>query len=177
MKTYIAFSGSLRKDSFNTSLAKATIALAPEDMKIELVDISTFPLFNQDKEATEYPEVATTIKNKVLAADGVIFVTPEYNRSVPGVLKNAIDWISRPWGTNPFAGKPALVMSASGGATGGALSNYHLKQILLFLDTKIVGQPEFFLSAAHEKFDATGNLTDETTKDHIKKALEALKNR
>lgn len=177
MKTYIAFSGSLRKDSFNTNLAKAAIALAPEDMKIELVDISTFPLFNQDKESTDYPEVAATIKNKVLASDGVIFVTPEYNRSIPGVLKNAIDWISRPWGTNPFAGKPALVMSASGGSLSGGLANYHLKQVLLFLDTKIVGQPEFFLGAAHEKFNAEGELTDETTKEHMRKALEALKNR
>lgn len=177
MKTYIAFSGSLRKDSFNTNLAKAAIALAPEDMKIELMDISTLPLYNQDKEATEYPEAAATMKSKILAADGVIFVTPEYNRSVPGVLKNAIDWISRPYGTNPFAGKPALVMSASFGSLSGGLANYHLKQILLFLDAHIVGQPEFFLGMAHEKFDAAGTLTDETTKQHLLQALEALKNR
>jgi chromate reductase len=173
MKTFIAFSGSLRKDSFNTNVLKAAQGLVADGTKIEIMDISTFPLFNQDEEGN-YPPQVKEVKDKVLAADGIIFATPEYNRSVPGVLKNAIDWISRPYGTNPFAGKPTLIMSASGGSISGALANYHLKQIMLYLDANILGQPEFFLSGAQDKFDASGKLTDESTKEHIKKALEAL---
>lgn len=176
MKTFIAFSGSLRKNSFNTNLLKAAQELAPEGSTIEIVDISTFPLFNQDEEGN-YPPQVKAIKDKVVAADGVIFATPEYNRSIPGVLKNAIDWISRPYGTNPFARKPTLVMSASGGGISGALANYHLKQVMNYLDADILGQPEFFLSGAMNKFDESGKLTDEDTKTHIKKALEVLASR
>ncbi len=176
MKTFIAFSGSLRKDSFNTNLLKAAQELAPEGVTIEMVDISTFPLYNQDEEGT-YPAQVQAVKDKVLAADGIIFATPEYNRSIPGVLKNAIDWISRPYGTNPFAGKPTLIMSASGGPLSGALGNYHLKQVMLYLDAHILGQPEFFLGGAGSKFGSDGKLTDEDTKAHITKALQALINR
>jgi chromate reductase len=174
MKKIVAFSGSLRKNSFNTSLLRAAQDLAGDDMVIDIVDISTFPLFNQDDEGT-YPPQVQAVKDKVLAADGILFATPEYNRSVPGVLKNAIDWISRPYGTNPFAKKPVYVMSA-GGPLSGSLSNYHLKQVMLYLDASIIGQPEFFLNATG-KFDENGTLTDENTKEHIKKALGALANR
>lgn len=175
MKTFIAFSGSLRKGSFNTNLLKAAQELVGDDATIEIVDISTFPLFNQDEEGS-YPAQVKEIKDKVLHADGIIFATPEYNRSIPGVLKNAIDWISRPYGTNPFAGKPTLIMSASGGTISAALANYHLKQVMLYLDARILGQPEFFLGGAQTKFDESGVLIDETTKEHIVQALTALKN-
>lgn len=173
MKTFVAFLGSLRKDSHNTNLLKAAQELAPEGVKIEMIDISAFPLFSQDLEA-DFPRFIQKIKDKVLASDGVIFSTPEYNRSVPGVLKNAIDWISRPYGTNPFAGKPTLIMSASIGAISGSIANYHLKHIMLYLDARVIGQPEFFVGGAQDKFSAEGKLTDETTQENLKKALETL---
>jgi len=114
------------------------------------------------------------IKNKIAGSDGVIFATPEYNRSTSGVLKNAIDWVSRPYGKNSFAGKKALVLGASMGPIGTAVAQSHLKQILLYLDMQVIGQPEFYLGTVQDKFDGAGNLTDENTKKHIVKALEAL---
>lgn len=173
MKKIIAISGSLRKDSFNSHLAKAAIELAPDGVEIELVDISSIPLFNQDLDQ-QFPEAARVFKDKVRQADGVIFATPEYNRSIPGVLKNAIDWASRPYGDNAFAGKTVFVTGASIGPIAAALAQYHLKQIMLYLDARVIGQPEFYLGNAGSKFDANGNLTDESTKEHLKKALEVL---
>lgn len=172
-KKIIAISGSIRKESFNTRLLKSVQTLAPESINIEIFDISNFPLYNQDLE-TNFPSVAQELKDKIATSDGVIFATPEYNRSVSGVLKNAIDWISRPYGKNSFAGKKALVLGASMGQIGTAVAQSHLKQILLYLDMQVIGQPEFYLSTAQDKFDASGNLTDENTKKHIVKALEAL---
>lgn len=173
MKTYVAFSGSIRKDSYNTNLLRALQEVAGESATIEICDISNLPLFNQDSEAT-FPSEAQALKDKVEAADGIIFATPEYNRSIPGVLKNAIDWISRPWGQNSFAGKPVLVLGASVAPTSAALAQYHLKQIMLYLDAKVLGQPEFFMGSASDKFDSTGKLTDEGSRDHLKKAFDVL---
>lgn len=173
MKKYVAFSGSLRKDSHNTNLLRALQEVSRENATIEICDISNLPLFNQDAEAS-FPVEAKTLKDKVESADGIIFATPEYNRSIPGVLKNAIDWISRPWGQNSFAGKPTLVLGASVAPTSAALAQYHLKQIMLHLDTKVIGQPEFFMGSAGDKFDTSGKLIDEGTRTQLKKALDVL---
>jgi chromate reductase, NAD(P)H dehydrogenase (quinone) len=173
MKTYVAFSGSLRKDSHNTNLLRALQEVAGDSAHIEICDISTLPLFDQDREVS-FPSEAQALKDKVLASDGIIFATPEYNRSIPGVLKNAIDWISRPWGQNSFAGKPVLILGASIASTSAALAQYHLKQIMLYLDARVVGQPEFFMGPAAEKFDAAGKLVDNGTRQHLSQALEIL---
>jgi len=169
----IAFSGSVRKDSFNTVLLKALQGLAPAGMQIALVDYHDVPLYSQDAEAA-FPASVTVLKETIEAADGVIFATPEYNRSIPGVLKNVIDWASRPYGKNSFAGKAALVMGVSVGKLGTAIAQSHLRQILAYLDMRIVGQPEVYLGPAHELFDASGALADEGTKDLLAKALAAL---
>lgn len=175
MKTFIAISGSLRKDSFNTRLLHAAQELAGEGVKIEQFDISSLPFYNQDLESS-FPEEAQKLKDAIIASDGVIFFTPEYNRSIPGVLKNAIDWASRPYGQNAFAGKKVLVLGASIGPISTALAQYHLKQIMLYLDARVVGQPEFYMGPAGDKFDAEGKLIDEGTKDHLTKAIETLVN-
>lgn len=172
----IAISGSLRKDSFNTSLLQALPALAPEGMQIEVVEIGNLPLYNQDDEAA-FPAAAQALKDKIEAADGVIISTPEYNRSIPGVLKNAIDWASRPWGQNSFAGKPVLTMGMSVGKIGTAVAQSHLRQILTYLDMQVIGQPEVYLGPVQELFDGEGNLTDSATKELLTKALKMLADR
>jgi len=172
----VAISGSLRKGSFNTSLVHALQALAPSDMQISVADISALPLYNQDDEAA-FPAAAQALKDKIAGADGIIIATPEYNRSIPGVLKNAIDWVSRPYGHNSFAGKPVLVMGVSSGKLGTAIAQSHLRMMLTYLDTRIVGQPEVYLGPGNEIFDGEGNIVADSTKEFLKKALEALKNR
>lgn len=166
----VAISGSLRKGSYNTMLVRALQALAPENMKIEIVEIGNLPLFNQDDEAN-MPEAAQELKRKVESADGVIIATPEYNRSIPGGLNNAIDWASRPYGRNSFARKPVLTMGVSGGKIGTAVAQSHLRHILLYLNADLIGQPELYFGPASELFDAEGNLTQESTKELLKKAL------
>ncbi|MCI1219307.1 MAG: NAD(P)H-dependent oxidoreductase [Bifidobacterium sp.] len=145
MTTIAVLVGSLRKDSFNLRLAKAIERLLPEGVKFVYANLD-LPLFNQDLEA-DFPAQATELKQLVEGADGVLFVTPEYNRSFSGVLKNAIDWGSRPWGYNSFAGKPAAVIGASGGALGATQAQAALRNVLLFLDMKIMGQPEVYFNA------------------------------
>lgn len=172
----IAISGSLRKDSFNTALLRTMQSLAPAGMQIEIVDISSLPLYNQDDEGT-FPATAQALKDKIVAADGLIIATPEYNRSVPGVLKNAIDWISRPYGQNSFAKKPVLVAGVSVGKIGTAIAQSHLRQILTHLDMQVIGQPELYLGPASEIFDEEGNITDESTKALLTKALGVLAER
>ncbi len=173
MKTFIAISGSLRKDSFNTHLLTAAQKLAPEGVTIEIFDISSLPMYNQDLEVA-FPTEAQILKDKILASDGVIFATPEYNRSIPGVLKNAIDWVSRPYGKNSFDAKPVLVLGASVGPISTALAQYHLKQIMNYLNARVLGQPEFYLGTATDKFDKEGNLTDESIQENLKQALLVL---
>lgn len=172
----VAISGSLRKGSSNTALVRAFQSLAPAGMNITLADIGTLPLFNQDDESA-FPPVAQAFKDAIAAADGIIIATPEYNRSIPGVLKNAIDWASRPYGQNSFARKPVLVAGVSGGKIGTAVAQSHLRQIMLYLDADVIGQPELYLGPAHELFDAEGNITDDSTKVLLTKALEALAGR
>ena len=169
----IGFSGSLRAGSFNTFALKAAQELALEGVEIEIYDISGFPPFNQDADANP-PQMVADLKAAIRAADAVIFSSPEYNYSVPGHLKNVIDWASRPYGDSAWDGKPALIMGASIGAIGTARMQYHLRQIMVFLNMHPLNKPEVMIGTAQDKFDADGNLTDESTREHIRKAVEAL---
>lgn len=169
--TILAISGSLRTDSFNTKLAHAFATLAPEGMRVDIAAIGELPLYNGDLESA-FPPEAQALKEKIEAADGILIVTPEYNRSMPGVLKNAIDWASRPWGKNSFAGRPVVTAGVSIGKIGTAVAQSHLKQVMVYLDAQVIGQPELYLGPASDLFDAEGNLAKEETKELLKKALE-----
>lgn len=172
--TVVGIVGSLRKKSYNLSLMNAVKDMAPEGVSLEILDIGTVPLFNQDLETSAYPAEAQALKDKIKAADAVIIATPEYNRSVPGVLKNMIDWTSRPHGTSAWTGKHVATMGATGGAIGTAVAQGHLRQILTYLNTHIMGQPEFYLGGIAAKLDENGVLTDPTTKEHIAKFWTAF---
>ncbi|MHB8860561.1 MAG: NADPH-dependent FMN reductase [Minisyncoccota bacterium] len=169
----IALSGSLREGSFNTALLRALPPLAPAGMIINIVEINAVPFYNQDDEATLFEEVRT-LKDAIAAADGIILATPEYNRSIPGVLKNAIDWASRPYGQNSFAGKPVLLMGVSSGKIGTALAQSHLRQVLAYLEAQVIGQPELYLGPASDIFTEKGDLANDSTKDLLAKALMVL---
>ena len=156
------FVGSLRKDSFNRRLARAVEKLAPAEFTFNHVRIDDLPLYSQDFDGA-YPAVASRLKQEVEAADGVLFVTPEYNRSIPGVLKNAIDIASRPWGTNSFAGKPAAVIGASIGTGGTALAQQHLRNVLAYLDVPVLGQPEVFIHFKDDLIADDGTIRNEGT--------------
>ena len=158
--------GSLRKDSYNASLMRTFADIKPDGVEMDIADIAALPHYNGDSEA-QFPEAAQALKTQIEAADAIIIATPEYNRSVPGVLKNAIDWVSRPYGKNSFSGKKVLVVGASSGPTGAMGAQYDLKKMLLHGNAVVYGQPEFFLGLAGEKFDAAGTLVDATTKEHI----------
>ena len=169
----LGFAGSLRKDSYNKSLLRAAVDLAPDDMKLETFDLEGIPSFNQDLEM-KMPVKVKEFKAKIRAADAILIVTPEYNYSVPGVLKNAIDWASRPYGDNAFEDKPVAVVSASGGMLGGARAQYHLRQSFVFLNAHLLNKPEVIVTFANEKIDENGKLTDETTRKKVKELLKAL---
>ena len=149
--------GSLRRDSFNTKLASALSKLAPPDFAFSIVEIGDLPLYNQDDDANQAPPVQR-LKAAISAADGLLIVTPEYNRSIPGVLKNAIDHASRPYGQNAWAGKPAGVIGISLGAIGTALAQQHLRNIFAYLDVPTLGQPEAFLQMKDGLFEADGSI-------------------
>lgn len=149
--------GSLRKDSINLKLANALIKLAPADFSFKLVQIQDLPLYNQDDDANPAASVKK-LKSEIIAANGLLFVTPEYNRSIPGVLKNALDHASRPYGQNAWAGKPAGVLGASIGTIGTALAQQHLRNILAYLDVPTLGQPEVFIHAKEGLFDKDGHI-------------------
>jgi chromate reductase, NAD(P)H dehydrogenase (quinone) len=149
--------GSLRKDSFNRKLATALTKLAPSDFAFDVIEIGDLPLYNQDDDANQAPQVKR-LKAAITAADGLVFVTPEYNRSIPGVLKNAIDHASRPYGQSAWAGKPAGVIGISVGAIGTALAQQHLRNVLVFLDVPTLGQPEAFLQMKDGLFEADGSI-------------------
>ena len=169
----LAFAGSLRKSSYNRALLRAAVELTPADARLEIFDLEGIPPFNQDLE-TAVPERVKQFKSKIKAADAILIATPEHNYSIPGVLKNAIDWASRPHGGNSFEGKPAAIMSASTGMLGGARAQYHLRQTFVFLNMHPVNKPEVFVTFAAQKFDEQGRLTDEKTKEIIRSLLEAL---
>lgn len=149
--------GSLRHDSFNRKLASAIEKLAPPEFLFKQVQIDDLPLYNQDDDANQ-AESVKRLKNEIKSAQGVLFVTPEYNRSIPGVLKNAIDHASRPYGQSAWAGKPAGVLGASPGATGTAMAQQHLRNILAALDMPTLGQPEAFIQTKDGLFDEVGNI-------------------
>lgn len=169
----LGISGSLRKQSYNTAALHAAIELAPAGMTIVQADISELPLYNADLHTDVYPSVVERFRQQVREADALLFVTPEYNYSIPGVLKNAIDWASRP-PEQPFAGKPAAIMGASPGVIGTARAQYHLRQVAVFLDLKLINRPEVMIGNAAERFDAHGKLTHEPTREFIAKLLASL---
>jgi chromate reductase len=165
--------GSLRKNSYNKMLLRAAQKLAPKGMIIESVDLEGFPPFNQDYEENP-PQIVKEFKNKIRSSDALLIVTPEYNYSVPGVLKNAIDWASRPYYDNVFNGKPVGLMSASTGMIGGARAQYHLRQIFVFLNMYPVNRPEVIVTFAPKKFSPEGELIDEDARKFIIEHLNNL---
>lgn len=174
MSKVISICGSLRKGSFNRMLAEALPALAPAGMTIAASPSIEMPLFNADVQAQGFPAPATALADAIRAADGVIFVTPEYNFSLPGGLKNAIDWLSR-MKEHPFVGKPVAIQSASPGPVGGARMQYDLRKMMVFLEALTFTKPEIFVSNCASKFDEkAGALTDETTRKFIKQQLEGF---
>lgn len=170
----LGMSGSLRKASFNTMALHAAQELAPAGMTIEIVGIGDLPLYNDDIRVAGYPPVVQAFRDRIAAADALLFVTPEYNYSTSGVLKNAIDWGSRP-PSQPFDGKPVAMMGASGGILGTARAQYHLRQMCVFLNMLPVNKPEVMIGQAQSRFDAAGKLTDEATRGLVKQLLESLR--
>lgn len=161
--------GSLRADSTNKKLAQNIEALAPSGVEFNYVDLN-LPLFNEELEA-DFPKEAQAAKDIIEAADGVLFVTPEYNRSMSGVLKNSIDWLSRPYGKNSLAGKPAGIVGASGGPLGTAVAQAGLRQVVAYLGAKLMGQPEVYISASYKHFDEQGKI-DEGLRDDLKSYID-----
>jgi chromate reductase len=169
----LGIAGSLRCGSYNRAALRAATQLVPEDATIDIFELDGIPAFNQDEEQNP-PAKVVELKARIREADAVLIVTPEYNYSVPGVLKNAIDWASRPYGDNAWSGKPAAIMGASVGTIGTARAQYHLRQMFVFLNVFPVNQPEVMIGNAAERFDAEGNLTNEATKDFIHQLLQNL---
>lgn len=167
--------GSLRKGSYNRMVANTLAELAPAGMQVTLLpSVGDLPHYDADVQAAGFPAAVTALGNALAAADGVVIVTPEYNYSIPGVLKNAIDWISR-LPEQPLAGKPLAIQSASMGGIGGARAQYHLRQTLVFLDAMVINKPEVMIGAVQDKVDATtGKLTDPSTREFVSRQLTAL---
>lgn len=165
--------GSLRKQSYNHGALRAAQQLVPQGVTLDIFDLNGIPVYNQDLDAAPPPRV-TEFKAAVRAADAILIATPEYNFSIPGVLKNAIDWASRPYGDSAWSGKPVAVMGASVGALGTARAQYHLRQTFVFLNMPALNQPEVMIGNAGERFDKDGNLTDEKTREHIGRQVTAL---
>jgi chromate reductase len=171
--TILGFAGSLRKSSYNRALLRAAVELAPKDMTIEVFDLDGIPPFNQDFEK-QPPKKVKEFKAKIKAANAVLIATPEYNYSIPGVLKNAIDWASRPYPDNAFNGKPVAIMGASIGMLGTARAQYHLRQCFIFLNMYPLNKPEVMVAYAPQKFDENGRLTDEETRKYVSELLRSL---
>ena len=169
----LGIAGSLRRQSYNRAALRAATQLVPEDAIIDTFELDGIPGFNQDEEQNP-PIKIVELKQRIREADAVLIVTPEYNYSVPGVLKNAIDWASRPYGDSAWNGKPAAIMGASIGAIGTARAQYHLRQMFVFLNMFPVNQPEVMIGNASERFDSKGNLTDDATKNFIRQLLQNL---
>src|SRR5712671_805231 len=165
--------GSLRKASINGMLANALMSLAPSSMKLETAEIGQLPFFNQDLETDSSPAQWTAFRQRVKAADAVLFVTPEYNRSVPAALKNALDVGSRPYGKSVWNGKPGAIVSASPGGIGGFGANHHLRQSLVFLNVPAMAQPEAYIGGADKLFDATGKLANDGTRKFLQGFMQA----
>jgi chromate reductase len=169
----LAISGSLRRNSYNTALLRAAQDVAPPNLPVEIFDLSHVPLYNEDVRRTHLPQAVADLRAALKTADGVLFATPEYNYSVPGVLKNAIDWASRP-PEQPFDGKPVAIMGVSPSAMGTSRAQYHLRQIMVCLNAYVMPKPEVIIPHASERFDIDGRLVDETTRESIRKQLDAF---
>ncbi|WP_058534401.1 NADPH-dependent FMN reductase [Legionella saoudiensis] len=164
--------GSLRKESYNRKMAHALMSVAPESLNLHIVEIGSLPLYNQDLDDENRPaEAWLSFREQIKMSDGVLFVTPEYNRSVPGVLKNAIDVGSRPYGKSVWSKKPGAVISVSPGAIGGFGANHHLRQSFVFLDIPVLQQPEAYVGGAANLFNAQGELTNDDTKKFIQQFM------
>ena len=172
-KRIAVFVGSLRKESFSRKMAKALIGLAPGSLALEILEIGGLQMYNQDLEETP-PEAWVDFRRRLKGFDGVLFVTPEYNRSVPAVLKNAIDIGSRPYGSNSWDGKPGAVVSVSPGALGAFGANHHLRQSLVFLNVLAMAQPEAYIGGAAKLFDESGSIANETTREFLQKFMGAF---
>ena len=169
----LVIAGSLRRASYNRAALRAAMQLVPQDTALDIFELDGISGFNQDEEENP-PSKVIDLKRRIREADAILIVTPEYNYSIPGVLKNAIDWASRPYGDSAWNGKPVALMGASIGAIGTARAQYHLRQVFVFLNMFPINQPEVMISNAGERFDAAGNLTDETTKKLIRQLLQSL---
>jgi chromate reductase, NAD(P)H dehydrogenase (quinone) len=168
----LGFSGSLRKGSYNTALLHAAVNFLPEHMTMEIFDIAPIPLYNEDIRAQGYPTPVQRFRDRILAADALLISTPEYNYSIPGVLKNAIDWASRP--PNPLNDKPVAIMGATTGMFGTARAQMALRQVLVFSNMHPINKPEVLIMQAQNKLDAEGNIVDQPTRDFVRQLLEAL---
>jgi chromate reductase len=171
--TILGIAGSLRKDSYNKAALRFAQSVCPDGARLEICDLAGLPLFNQDEEKSPTPKV-TEFKQRIRAADAILISTAEYNYGIPGVLKNAIDVASRPYGDSAWNGKPVAIMSAAMGSAGGLRAQYQLRQFFVFLNMDAVVQPEVAIAAAHQRFDDKGNLTDETSKKMITQLLQNL---
>lgn len=171
--TILGIAGSLRKGSYNRAALRAAQEAAPQGARVEIFDLHDIPPFNQDEEANP-PTAVRELKSRVRAADAILFVTPEYNYSIPGVLKNAIDCASRPYGDSAWEGKPVAVMGASIGTLGSSRAQYHLRQCFVFLNMHPLNLPEVMIPSAASLFDANGNLKDDNTRKRIAALLDAL---
>lgn len=169
----LGIAGSLRKASYNRGALRAAQQLCPQGAKIDVVELDGIPPFNQDEERNP-PQKVIDFKNRIRGADAILLVTPEYNYGMPGVLKNAIDWASRPYGDNAWNGKPVAIMSAAMSLGGGVRAQYQLRQAFVFLNMDAVVQPEVAINNIGERFDEQGNLKDETSRKLIRQLLENL---
>jgi chromate reductase, NAD(P)H dehydrogenase (quinone) len=169
----LGIAGSLRRESYNRAALRAAARLVPDGTTLDIFELDGIPVFNQDDEKKP-PAAVVDLKRRIREADAVLIVTPEYNYSVPGVLKNAIDWASRPYGDSAWSGKPAAIMGASVGTIGTARAQYHLRQMFVFLNMFPINQPEVMIGNAASRFDAQGNLIDEATKGFVRQLLENL---
>ena len=169
----LGIAGSLRRKSYNRAALRAAQQLAPEDAVIDIFELDGIPVFSEDDER-QPPVKIVELKKRIREADAILFVTPEYNYSIPGGLKNAIDWASRPYGDNAWNGKPVAVMGAPLGMLGTARAQYHLRHVFVFLNMLAINQPEVMIANAGQNFDAEGNLTNETTKNQIRQLLANL---
>jgi len=170
----LGISGSLRKGSLNTGLLRAAAELLPEGVHLDIYSLRQIPPYNYDLEVAAYPELVRDFKERIRAADGLILASPEYNFSIPGVLKNAIDWASRPPKESPFNEKPAAIMGVSGGPYGTARAQYDLRKVANSLNMLVMNRPELMIADGGQKFDADGNLTDLETQEKLRKMVEVF---
>jgi chromate reductase len=169
----VGIAGSLRRGSYNRAALRAAAELAPANTEIETVSLQDIPSYNEDREKSP-PESVADLKASIRTADAILFATPEYNYSIPGILKNAIDWASRPYGDSAWDDKPAAIMGASISPIGTARAQYHLRQILSYLNMYAINKPEVLITVAPEKCNSSGDFVDLETREHIKELIEAL---